>query len=305
MTRGGRPVTADPPACPAPAADPRRPRRFTLPRGAVDTHAHVIGAPPAYPFVADRSYTPPPAAPAAYLKMLDDTGLDRGVLIQVSVHGSDNRLLFEALRAHPDRLRGVAVMPVGLPDRAYAQAQAAGVRGLRLNVLFGGGIGLEDLERYDALASELGWHLQLLVDARNLPELAPRLAKVRAAVVVDHMGHMPVSLGLDHPGFQTLIGLVRDGAWVKLSGAFRVSDQPDWADTIPIAKALIEAGPDRCVWGSDWPHVAHWGRMMQVADLLDLLADWAPDESVRRRVLVDNPARLYGFSPRLDHADGA
>jgi len=298
-------MTAEPPACPAPAADPCRPRRFTLPRGAVDTHAHVIGAPPAYPFVADRSYTPPPAAPAAYLKMLDDTGLDRGVLIQVSVHGSDNRLLFETLHAHPDRLRGVAVMPVGLPDRAYAEAQAAGVRGLRLNVLFGGGIGLEDLERYDALASELGWHLQLLVDARNLPELAPRLAKVRAPVVVDHMGHMPVSLGLDHPGFQTLIGLVRDGAWVKLSGAFRVSDQPDWADTIPIAEALIEAGPDRCVWGSDWPHVAHWGRMMQVADLLDLLADWAPDESVRRRVLLDNPARLYGFSPRLDHADGA
>jgi predicted TIM-barrel fold metal-dependent hydrolase len=296
---------SEPPACPAPAAGPHPPRGVTLPRGAVDTHAHVIGAPPAYPFVADRSYTPPPASPGAYLDMLDATGVDRGVLIQVSVHGSDNRLLLETLRPHPDRLRGVAVMPHNLAEGEYLEAHAAGVRGLRLNVLFGGGIGFEALERYDDLVAERGWHLQLLVDARDLPDLAPRLARLRAPIVIDHMGHMPVSLGLDHPGFQTLIALVRDGAWVKLSGAFRLSDQPDWADTIPVARALFEAAPDRCVWGSDWPHVAHWGRMMQVAELLELLARWAPDEAARRRILVDNPERLYGFAPWPDHAQDA
>lgn len=285
----------EPPACPPPAAEQHRPRRFVMPRGAVDTHAHVIGLPPQYPFVAERSYTPPEAPPQAYLAMHDRTGIDRGVLIQVSVHGADNRLMLDTLSAHPERLRGVAVMPPDLPEAAYAAAHAAGVRGLRLNVLFGGGIGFDELERYDALLSELGWHLQLLVDARDLPEMAGRLKRLRTPFVVDHMGYMPVAAGLDHPGYAALAELLREGGWVKLSGAFRVSERDDWDDTVPLARMLIEAAPDRCVWGSDWPHVAHWRRMMPVADLLDLLADWAPDEAVRNRILVDNPARLYGF----------
>lgn len=287
--------SATPRDCPPPAAKHTPPTRFVMPRGATDTHAHVIGLPPEYPLVAERSYTPTAAPAAAYLAMLDGAGLDRGVLVQVSVHGADNRLLLETLRPQPQRLRGVAVMPPDLPDRHYADADAAGVRGLRLNVLFGGGIGFEALERYDALMHELGWHIQLLLDARTLPEMAPRLAKLRSPLIVDHMGYMPVSAGLNHPGFQTLIALVRDGAWVKLSGAFRISELDDWRDTIPFAQALIEAGAERCVWGSDWPHVAHWGRMMQVGELLDLLADWAPDETLRHKILVDNPARLYRF----------
>ena len=287
----------EPPACPSPAAGQFRPTRFAMPRGATDSHAHVIGLPPRYPFVGDRSYTPPEASAEAYLAMHDATGIERGVLIQVSVHGADNRLLLETLTAHPERLRGVAVMPPDLPDSAYAAAHAAGVRGLRLNVLFGGGIGFDALDRYDARLAELGWHLQLLVDARDLPALRPRLARLRTPFVVDHMGYMPVVLGLDHPGYAALADLVRDGAWVKLSGAFRVSEREDWGDTIPLAQMLMEAAPDRCVWGSDWPHVAHWQRMMAVGELLDLLADWAPDQQARQRVLVDNPARLYGFGP--------
>lgn len=287
--------SAIPRDCPPPAAKHTPPTRFVMPSGATDTHAHVIGLPPEYPFVAQRSYTPPAAPASAYLAMLDGAGLDRGVLIQVSVHGADNRLLLETLRAHSQRLRGVAVMPPDLPERDYADAEATGVRGLRLNVLFGGGIGFEELERYDALMHELGWHMQLLLDARTLPEMAPRLAKLRSPFIVDHMGHMPVSAGLDHPGFQTLIGLVRDGAWVKLSGAFRISELDDWHDTIPFAQALIEANSAHCVWGSDWPHVAHWRRMMQVGELANLLFDWAPDEAIRQKILVDNPARLYRF----------
>jgi predicted TIM-barrel fold metal-dependent hydrolase len=273
-----------------------------MPAGAVDAHSHVIGAPPEHPLVAGRSYTPPPASPDAYLAMLDAVGFARGVLIQVSVHGTDNRLLLQTLAAHPERLRGVAVMPANLPDRAYAQAHQAGVRGLRLNNfigtgsnLYGGGIGFQELERFDALACEMGWHLQLLLDARDLVEIGPRIARLRCPWVIDHMGHVPYAAGVDHPGFQALVRLVAEGGWVKVSDAFRLSELPDYRDSTPFAQALLAAAPDRCLWGSDWPHVAHWRPMPTISGLLDLLAEWAPDEAVRNRVLVDNPARFYGF----------
>ena len=267
-----------------------------MPAGAVDTHAHVIGLPPEYPFVEGRAYTPPAAPPAAYLDMLDSVGSTYGVLIQVSVHGTDNRLMLDALRANRKRLRGIAVAPLGLPDKDYRAMQEAGVVGLRLNVLYGGGIGFEKLADYGALCRELGWHLQFLLDARELPALASAISRLPVPFVVDHMGHFPASAGVKEPGFQTLVGLVRDGGWVKLSGAFRVtSEGQPYRDTIPIARALHEVAPDRCVWGSDWPHVANWKYMPNVGELLDLLADWVPDDAARRRVLVDNPARLYGF----------
>ncbi len=284
-----------PPACPGPDPSPRGATRFRVPPGAVDTHAHVIGLPPAYPFVSTRHYTPPEATADAYLHILDATGMTYGVLVQVSVHGTDNRLMVETLQAHPARLRGVAVTALGLGDPAYAALHQAGVRGLRINVLYGGGVGLDDLARYGALCREMGWHLQLLLDARALPDLAPRLAALPVPFVVDHMGHLPAAAGVRDPGFQTLVGLVRDGAWVKLSGAYRMSAAPPYADTAAFAQALYAAAPERCVWGSDWPHVATYGAMPNVGDLLDLLADWLPDEAARQAVLVDNPHRLYGF----------
>jgi predicted TIM-barrel fold metal-dependent hydrolase len=267
-----------------------------MPAGAVDTHAHVIGLPPDYPFVEGRAYTPPAAPPSAYLAMLDAVGTTYGVLIQVSVHGTDNRLMLDTLRANRSRLKGIAVAPLGLADKAWRAMKDAGVVGLRLNVLYGGGIGFEQLADYGALCREMGWHLQFLLDARELPALAPAISRLPVAFVVDHMGHFPVSLGVEEPGFRTLVGLVRDGGWVKLSGAFRVtSEGAPYRDTVVIARALHEAAPGRCVWGSDWPHVANWQYMPNVGELLDLLADWVPDEAARRRVLVDNPARLYGF----------
>jgi predicted TIM-barrel fold metal-dependent hydrolase len=289
-------VTDRAPACPGPDPRPHRPTRFVVPPGAVDTHAHVIGQPPAQPFVAGRSYTPVPATPEGYLAMLDATGMTYGVLVQVSVHGTDNRLMVETLKANRDRLRGIAVIPLGLPDRELAALKEAGVVGLRLNILYGGGIGFDQLDDYAALARELGWHLQFLIDARDLPPLAPKLAKLPVPFVVDHWGHFPVSRGIDDLGFRTLVSLVRDGGWVKLSGAYRntVEGLP-YADTIPFARLLHEAAPERCVWGSDWPHVAHWQHMMNVGNLLDLLADWVPDPAARDRVLTHNAHRLYGF----------
>ena len=282
--------------CPAPDPHPGGPTRYAVPPGAVDTHAHVIGLPPAYPFVAERSYTPPEAPAARYLAMLDATGMAHGVLVQVSVHGTDNRLMVETLKANRQRLRGIAVIPLGLPERDLADLKEAGVTGLRLNVLFGGGVGLDQVERYGALAREMGWHLQFLLDARHLPEMAGLMARLPVPLVFDHMGHMPASAGVDHPGFQALLGLVRDGNYVKLSGAFRVSDAgPPYADTIPMARALNDAAPERCLWGSDWPHVAAWDGPPKLPALLDLMAEWVPDEQSRRMLFVDNPKRLYGF----------
>ena len=289
------PAAGGAPACPGPDPHPRGPTRYRVPAGAVDTHAHVIGAPPAYPLVPERSYTPPQAPLARYLAMLDATGMRYGVLVQVSVHGTDNRLLLEALASHRDRLRGIAVIPLGLPDRDLAALKAAGVVGLRINVLYGGGIGLDAVESYGALCREMGWHLQFLLDARNLPPLAVTLGRLPVPVVIDHMGHFPSSAGTDAPGFRTLLGLVRDGAWVKLQGVRNSVDGPPYRDSIPFARLLLEAAPNRCLWGSDWPHVANWGPVPKIGDLLDLVADWVPDEAGRRILFVENPHRLYGF----------
>ncbi len=286
-------------ACPGPDPNPRGPTRFRIPAGAVDTHAHVIGQPPEHPFVETRSYTPPPAAESAYLAMLDATGMTYGVLVQVSVHGTHNELMLETLRAHPDRLRGIAVISLGTPERELQRLKDAGVVGLRLNVLYGGGVGFELVEVFGDLCRDMGWHLQFLIDARELPPLATRLSRLPVPFVVDHMGHFPTSAGLDCEGFRTLVSLVRDGGWVKLQGAFRCSvEGPPYHDTIPFARALSDAAPERCVWGSDWPHVSNWGPTPKIGELLDLVADWVPDEERRQLLFVDNPHKLYGFPTR-------
>lgn len=277
--------------CPPPDPEPRPPSRFVLPKGAVDTHAHVVGT----DYIESRSYTPSPAPGRDYLRMLDAVGMTHGVLIQISVHGTDNRVMLDVMRQNPERLRGVAVAPVDLGDAGWRALDDAGVRGLRLLTIAGGGVGLADLQRYASIAEELGWHLQFFTDARKLAGVAPELARLKVPFILDHMGNFHPADGLESEAAKTVLGLVRDGGWVKLSGAFRLSSQPDYADVIPFARALIEAAPDRCVWGSDWPHVGFWGRMPNVGELLDLVADWAPDEATRDAIFVGNPKRLYGF----------
>ena len=276
---------------PPPDADPHPPRRFVLPKGAVDTHAHVIGT----SYIESRSYTPHPAPPDAYIRMLDSTGITFGVLVQVSVHGTDNTLMVDTVRAHRDRLRGIAVAPHDLPDNGWRALKEAGVGGLRLNTTTGGGVGVSALDRYEAVCAELGWHLQFLVEGERLPELATRIGRLKVPAVFDHMGYVTPQ-SADGPPGRTLLQLVRDGAWVKLSGAFRLSSagQP-YADTIPFATALAEAAPSRCVWGSDWPHVSFRGAMPNTGDLLDLLTQWVPNSTRRDAILVDNPRQLYGF----------
>ncbi|ALM84818.1 amidohydrolase [Bordetella sp. N] len=289
------------PSCLVPA---RRfaPPSFEIPALACDAHAHVVSADSAtYPVVANRSYTPVPTPESDYLAMLDGTGMARGVLVQISVYGTDNRYMVEVLRRHPARLRGIAVVAPDVSERELTALHDAGVRGLRLNVLFGGGVGFDAMETLAAKIEQMGWHLQLLVDARQFPDLMPRLTKLTLPVVVDHMGHMPVELGTDHAGFKAMKHLmVNHGWWAKLSGAYRVSGLGENGHDIAAAavtdwaQALVDAAPDRLVYGSDWPHVAT-SPMPDAGVLRNLLATWIPDESTRRKVLVENPARLYQF----------
>ncbi|MEO6959478.1 MAG: amidohydrolase family protein [Burkholderiaceae bacterium] len=274
------------------------PPTFDVPRGACDTHAHVIGDGTHFPYTEDRSYTPPPAPEEKYMAMLAACGMERGVLVQVSVHGTDNRYMLQALHRHPSKLRGVAVAATSITDHELEDWHTAGIRGLRLNVLFGGGVGFDSVETLASRIAGLGWHLQFLMDVRNLPALMPRLCKLPVPCVFDHMGHMPVAEGVGHAGFQALLHGVRDyGWWSKLSGAYRISDQfDDYNDVTPWAQTLIEAAPDRMIWGSDWPHVAI-PRMPNTGRMLNLLAKWAPDPVQRYRILVTNPQTLYDFPP--------
>ncbi|MBO9353246.1 amidohydrolase family protein [Bordetella petrii] len=277
---------------PAPDGAPRPPRTYALPAGAVDTHAHVIGT----QWIDDRSYTPHPAPPEAYLRMLDATGMAYGVLIQVSVHGTDNRLMRDTVRANRHRLRGIAVIPHDLDQAGLRDLQEAGIVGLRLNTTTGGGVGVSALAEYEAICREMGWHLQFLLNAGQLPSLAPHIARLRVPAVIDHMGYVSPDLAGGEAA-RTLLQMVRDGAWVKLSGGFRISlTARPHADVIPFARALAEAAPTRCVWGSDWPHVSYGRTMPNTGDLLDLLGQCVPDAAARDAVLAANPQRLYGFA---------
>lgn len=277
---------------PGPDPAPHAPA-FRMPAGAWDTHFHVIDS--RHGFARGRSYTPPDAPRADLLALHRSLGIDRGTFVQVSVHGTDNRAMLDAL-GQTQGYRGVAVVDSTVTDAELDAMHAVGVRGVRVNVLFGGGVGFDHMTRLAARISRLGWHMQLLVDV-SAPDMPwDTIEALPCDRVIDHMGHADCGLGLDHPGFQRLLRLLRaGGSWVKISGAERISRQtrPPFADATAVAQALIAAAPDNCVWGSDWPHVKLSVPMPNDGDLLDLLARWAPDEAQRRRILVDNPLRLY------------
>lgn len=270
---------------------------FAVPAGSCDAHAHVVDPGAGYPLVDERRYTPPPASEGDYLRMLDLTGMSRGVLVQISVYGTDNRHLLHVLERHPGRLRGVAVVDTDVPEDLLTTMHAAGVRGARLNVLFGGGVGLEESERLADRVAEYGWHLEILLDVRDLPDLAPRLKRLRVPLVIDHMGHTDATRGPDQPGFRALLDLLdTDRTWVKLSGAYRIDPRgPDYPHAATLAHALVQRAPHRLLYGSDWPHVAVPYAMPDTGHLRNLLARWLDDERQLSQVLVDNPASLYGF----------
>ncbi|KZD09003.1 amidohydrolase family protein [Oceanibaculum pacificum] len=285
------------PAIPGPDRSPRRPA-LALPPLSCDTHAHVFGPAKAYPYSTPRSYTPPDSPLAEYLAMHDTLGVQRGVLVQPSVYGTDNTAMMDALSAHPDRLRGVAVVDLAVSQKELEELHAGGVRGLRINVLFKGGVPISSARGLADRIAALGWHLQFLIDVGNHPELDKEMGDFPCPVVIDHMGHCAVAKAPADPGFNALLRLLDGGnCWVKLSGPYRITGRKavPFDDVTAIARTLAERRPDRMVWGTDWPHPSIHTDMPNDGDLVDMLADWVPDAETRRRILVDNPAQLYDF----------
>jgi 2-pyrone-4,6-dicarboxylate lactonase len=290
------------PAC-APPREPSRPKA-PPPADACDAHAHVFGPAERFPYAQDRSYTPPDAPLAKYMAMLDTVGFARGVLVQGSAHGRNNSAMLDALSHYPERLRGVAVAGGEVAPAELRRWAALGVRGLRFNHYFrdgklhyGGGVPLEVARAHAPVMSELGWHLQLWIDVKDLPSTLPTLRELGLPVVIDNMGRTDARAGVDTVGFQCLLRwLGEGGCWVKLSGAHRLSTQaPDYADARPFHEALVRANPERLVWGGDWPHPRMEGEMPDVGHLYELLCNWTPSQDALHRILVSNPAKLYGF----------
>jgi predicted TIM-barrel fold metal-dependent hydrolase len=291
------------PACPAPL-DPVPPLVKTPP-GACDTHAHVFGPSDQFPYGPDRSYTPPDAPLEKYLHMLDTLGFTYGGLVQGSAHGRDNSAMLDALARHPKRLRGVAVADETVPVAELRRWNELGIRALRFNHFFRGGqlhyrggVTLQNAKKLAPVMKDLGWHMQLWIDVKDLPDTVPTLREIGLAVVIDHMGRTDARAGTGTPGFQSLVRLVGEGGcWVKMSGAHRLSTRaPDYPDAKPFHEALIRANPDQLIWGTDWPHPRIEGEMPNAGHLLDLFNAWTPDAAVRKKILVDNPARLYGLT---------
>jgi predicted TIM-barrel fold metal-dependent hydrolase len=290
------------PACPAPL-EPVQPKIKTPPN-ACDTHAHVFGPSDRFPYGPDRSYTPPDAPLEKYLHMLDTLGFARGGLVQGSAHGRDNSAMLDALARHPKRLRGVAVADETVPVAELRRWGDLGIRALRFNHFFRGGqlhyrggVTLENARKLAPVMKDLGWHMQLWIDVKDLPDTVPVLREIGLPAVIDHMGRTDARAGTGTPGFQSLVRLVGEGGcWVKMSGAHRLSTRaPDYPDAKPFHEALVRANPDQLIWGTDWPHPRIEGDMPNAGHLLDLFNAWTPDGAVRRKILVDNPARLYGF----------
>jgi 2-pyrone-4,6-dicarboxylate lactonase len=288
------------PVCAAHDPEPRKPN-FVLPRLACDTHAHVCGPEARYPYWEGRVYTPPDALPAQYRRLLTTLGVERAVLVQPSVYGTDNTAMLDALAEDPVHMRAVAVVEPDIRPGELERLHALGVRGVRCNIVdIKEGKGRLPMDSLTALAKKVrpfGWHLEFLMHVDEFPDLDRLLDGFPVDVVFGHLGYMKTSLGLEAPGFAALLRLMRSGrAWVKLTGPYRISSGAlPYVDVAAFAHTLVDTAPDRIVWGTDWPHVMVKGAMPNDGDLCELLLDWVPDEAARKKILVDNPARLYGF----------
>lgn len=267
-----------------------------LPKGSVDCHFHVFEDPAQYPYTDNRSYTPTLAPWAAFESMNNLIGADRAVLVHPSVYGHDHATFIDTLKAHPERLRGVAVLASDASEDQVASLDAIGAKGTRVNVLFAGGSQLSDAEVLAKKVAPFGWHLQFLADVAANPELPAWASSLNVPVVFDHFGHPSVA-DCHHPGFKNLCAFVKEGqAWVKISGAYRVVDAAGcWSAIDPFVEALLNANPERLVWGTDWPHPSIAEPMPDDVDLAEMVYRWLPDEKLREQILVKNPETLYGF----------
>lgn len=261
---------------------------------ACDCHIHVFGPYARYPLDAARKYTPPEAGLEDYRRVMASLGTGRVVLVQPSVYGVDNSCQRDAIAALGDRARGIAVIDDSLSDRELRALDDAGFKGARLNLTREADLG--SLERLATRVRELDWHVQLHLPGSALPGIADRLLKLPTEFVIDHLGRVDPRHGLEQPAFQSLLRLLESGrGWAKLSAPYRMDlDGAPYRKAAPFARDLVKRFPERLVWGTDWPHPDVAG-VPEDQGLLDVLLDWAPDEAVRKRILVDNPAMLYRF----------
>jgi len=276
-------------------ASPRKPA-VRLPAGACDAHVHVFGPVARFAFAANRSFTPCEAPKETLFALHAHLGIARCVVVQSNAHGFDNSATADALAARPGRYVGVALLPLDVDDATLRRMDGSGFRGVRFNFMrhLGRSTPIEDVIRLGSRLAPLGWHLQVHMQSDLIAELAPALANSPVPVVIDHMGRVDASRGLDQPDFTALRRLLgHEHVWVKVSGSERASRAgAPYADAVPFARTLVAEFGDRVLWGTDWPHP----NLDHVPDdglLTDLVAEIAPGASQRQALLVDNPSRLY------------
>jgi 2-pyrone-4,6-dicarboxylate lactonase len=284
---------------PPPHPNPHSPRLFTPPVNATDAHCHIFGPADKFPFSDDRTYTPPDSGIDDFLVLQERLGLSRAVFVQASCHGTDNSAMVDAIIRGNGRFAGVAMVDESFSDADIQKLHDVGVRGTRFNFVahLGGAPEMDEYWRIVERVARFGWHIVLHFDAKDLPSHVEMLDKMPVPYVIDHMARIDAKAGLEQEPFQQLLELMRDErAWVKISGAERqtADGTPPYDDVVPYAQALVAAAPDRILWGSDWPH-PNVRATPDDGDLIDFVAQVAPDEATRQKILVTNPERLYDF----------
>jgi predicted TIM-barrel fold metal-dependent hydrolase len=281
----------------APDPDTRKPH-FTLPPGSCDAHCHIFGPAAKFPYDPRAAYHPHDAPFEALCRLHEILGIERAVIVHASCHGVDMRATLEGIARSGGRFRGTAIIDADCSDAQLRRLDEGGIRGVRFNFVrhLGGPPESAFFRRTVERAKALGWHLILHLASQDLIDYADLFRSLPVPIVIDHMARVSAADGLDQPAFKVLLEFMRnENTWVKVCGAERVSSVgPPFTDAIPFARALIEAAPDRVLWGTDWPHpnVKH---MPNDGDLVDLIPLMMPDAATQKRILVDNPARLYGF----------
>jgi 2-pyrone-4,6-dicarboxylate lactonase len=281
-----------------PDPNTRQPK-FRPPPLACDAHCHVFGPAAKFPYAADAPYWPPDSPFEALQKLHAILGIERAVIVHASCHGADMRVTLDAIARAGGSYRGTAIIDESYTEKDFQRMHDGGVRGVRFNFVqhLGGRPDMAFFQKTVARVQDMGWHLILHLDAQDLVELDAVFKKVPVPMVIDHMGRVKAADGLEQPAFKVLLEWMKNERfWVKVCGAERVSSNgPPFTDAVPFARALIDAAPERILWGTDWPHPNVGKHMPNDGDLVDLFARMAPEEALQRRILVENPARLYGF----------